>query len=202
MLERRASWRRSCRRSMPPGWHRFRLAEIIGYEVGDAGPRSRIRFGASPRVLPHDPHLSAKTIAAIGSNCPTSSASGSSRRSARKSDATPRANWPIGWAREGALDRWLLTANPPRMPWHGALRDSPILTYRRFPLTGGALVQRGVGKGPDVARMLAAGRRSRGSPRDFPGADRTAGIADAAVAISGDALPASRRPHRLPAGLA
>ena len=49
-----------------------------------------------------------------------------------------------------------------------------------FPLTGGALVQRGVGKGPDVARLLRQ-VEDAWVAEGFPDADRTAQLADDAV---------------------
>ena len=50
-----------------------------------------------------------------------------------------------------------------------------------FPLTGGALVQRGVDKGPDVARLLKR-IEDRWVAEDFPDAARADAIADEAVA--------------------
>jgi poly(A) polymerase len=51
----------------------------------------------------------------------------------------------------------------------------------RLPLTGGALVERGLAKGPDVARALCA-VEERWISEGFPGADRVATLADEVVA--------------------
>ena len=73
----------------------------------------------------------------------------------------------------GAVDRLLLAGESV-----GAIRDwSPPA----LPLTGGALVERGVRKGPDVARLLRQ-VETRWIAEGFPDADRVAALADAAVA--------------------
>ena len=78
---------------------------------------------------------------------------------------------------ERALDRWLI-ANPQGAEHAQFIRD---WAAPRFPLTGGALVQRGVDKGPDVARLLRQAEDQWVS-EGFPGADRTSAIADEVVA--------------------
>ncbi|PVX29057.1 CCA tRNA nucleotidyltransferase [Sphingomonas pokkalii] len=50
----------------------------------------------------------------------------------------------------------------------------------RLPLTGGALVARGLAKGPDVARALRS-VEAQWIAEGFPGADRVSALADAAV---------------------
>ena len=73
----------------------------------------------------------------------------------------------------GAVDRLLLAGESV-----AAIRDwSPPA----LPLTGGALVERGVRKGPDVARLLRQ-VETRWIAEGFPDADRVAALADAAVA--------------------
>ncbi|MBD8677139.1 CCA tRNA nucleotidyltransferase [Sphingomonas sp. CFBP 13720] len=75
---------------------------------------------------------------------------------------------------EGAIDRALLAGDIDAV---AELRDwtRPVL-----PLSGGALVERGLAKGPDVARALRAVETQWIAER-FPDADRTAAIADAVV---------------------
>lgn len=78
---------------------------------------------------------------------------------------------------ERALDRWLI-ANPEDAENARLIRD---WTVPAFPLTGGAIVARGVDKGPDVARLLKL-VEDRWIAEGFPDADRTGAIADDAVA--------------------
>jgi len=74
---------------------------------------------------------------------------------------------------QGAVDRLLLAGEDPR----------PIAGWAlpRLPIAGGALVARGLDKGPAVAAALKA-VESRWIAEDFPDAARTAAIADAVVA--------------------
>ena len=78
---------------------------------------------------------------------------------------------------ERALDRWLL-AHPDDAENARFIRDwaAPI-----FPLSGGAIVARGVDKGPDVARLLRM-VEDRWIADGFPDAERAGGLADEAVA--------------------
>ncbi len=73
----------------------------------------------------------------------------------------------------GAVDRLLLAGEPV-----DAIRD---WTPPTLPLTGGALVGRGIGKGPEVARLLRQ-IESRWIAEGFPDAARVDELADAAVA--------------------
>ncbi|MET3437528.1 poly(A) polymerase [Sphingomonas sp. 1185] len=73
----------------------------------------------------------------------------------------------------GAVDRLLLAGESV-----AAIRD---WTPPALPLTGGALVERGVRKGPDVARLLRQ-VETRWIAEGFPDAGRVAELADAAVA--------------------
>lgn len=78
--------------------------------------------------------------------------------------------------REAALDRWLLSDAPVE-----SAREIVAWTVPRFPLGGGAIVARGVGKGPDVARLLRQ-VEDTWVAEGFPGRDRVDVLADAAVA--------------------
>ncbi|WP_454278219.1 CCA tRNA nucleotidyltransferase [Sphingomonas sp. Marseille-Q8236] len=73
----------------------------------------------------------------------------------------------------GAIDRLLLAGEPvePIRDW----------TPPTLPLTGGALVARGIGKGPEVARLLRQ-IETRWIAEDFPDEARVGALADAAVA--------------------
>ena len=87
-------------------------------------------------------------------------------------DAAPRAlAFTLGT--DAALDRLLLTGEP-----IDAVRD---WTPPRFPLTGGAIVARGIAAGPEVARLLKAVER-RWVDEEFPDAARAEALADEAVA--------------------
>jgi poly(A) polymerase len=72
-----------------------------------------------------------------------------------------------------AIDRLLLAGESIE-----AIRDwtPPLL-----PLTGGALVERGIGKGPEVARLLRM-IETRWIAEDFPDVDRVSDIANEVVA--------------------
>ena len=88
--------------------------------------------------------------------------------------------------REGAVDRWLLSVDEPFDAVLGA-RDILSWPIPAFPLTGGAIVARGVDKGPDVARLLKV-VEDRWIAEGFPDAARANVIADEAVAqLSRDA---------------
>ncbi|MCT8002461.1 CCA tRNA nucleotidyltransferase [Sphingomonas sanguinis] len=73
----------------------------------------------------------------------------------------------------GAIDRLLLAGEPvePIRDW----------TPPTLPLTGGALVARGIGKGPEVARLLRQ-IETRWIAEGFPDEARVGALADAAVA--------------------
>ncbi|KTF68966.1 CCA tRNA nucleotidyltransferase [Sphingomonas sp. HT-1] len=81
--------------------------------------------------------------------------------------------------RETAEDRVLLALSDPAVLPHAwsQLREWDI---PRLPLTGGALVERGLAKGPDVARALRA-VEDRWIAEGFPPADRVAALADSVV---------------------
>jgi poly(A) polymerase len=75
---------------------------------------------------------------------------------------------------EGAIDRLLLSDDEEAA---GAVADLCDWVRPQFPLTGGALVARGIGKGPDVARTL---RRIEDQwiAEGFPDAARVAALTD------------------------
>ncbi|MEH3039488.1 MAG: CCA tRNA nucleotidyltransferase [Sphingomonas paucimobilis] len=76
---------------------------------------------------------------------------------------------------EGAVDRLLLAGDP------AAAAMVAGWTRPTLPLSGGALVERGLARGPDVARALRQ-VEDRWIAEGFPDADRTAEISDAVVA--------------------
>lgn len=80
---------------------------------------------------------------------------------------------------EMALDRWLLHAPEPMDRDLGA-RDISTWPIPRFPLSGGAIVARGVAKGPDVARLLRQ-VEDQWIAEGFPDASRVEAMADQVV---------------------
>lgn len=76
---------------------------------------------------------------------------------------------------EGAVDRLLLAGDP------AAAAQVAGWTRPTLPLSGGALVERGLARGPDVARALRQ-VEDRWIAEGFPDAQRTAAIADDVVA--------------------
>ncbi|WP_066716922.1 CCA tRNA nucleotidyltransferase [Sphingomonas pituitosa] len=82
--------------------------------------------------------------------------------------------------REGAEDRLLLAAGDETLLGQG-WRQLAGWDIPRLPLSGGALVQRGLAKGPDVARALRA-IEEQWIAEAFPDAARVDAIADAVVA--------------------
>ncbi|HSI17136.1 MAG TPA: CCA tRNA nucleotidyltransferase [Sphingomonas sp.] len=81
--------------------------------------------------------------------------------------------------REMATDRWLLWIDEPFDARLGAV-DIQSWDIPTFPLTGGALVEAGVRKGPDVARLLHQ-IEDQWIAEDFPDAARVAQLAAEAV---------------------
>lgn len=150
-----------------------RLARVAALE-GEAGiaPDPIRRLAA---LLPDDP----KTGEVIGARLKMSIAQ--RRRLAMALDAgvlpPPRAlAYRLGLV--GATDRLLL---------HGAVETVPALLEQivdwevpRLPIGGGVLVERGIGRGPDVARTLRV-IEDQWVEEDFPGEPRFALIVDAAV---------------------
>uniref|UniRef100_UPI0035CC4478 CCA tRNA nucleotidyltransferase n=1 Tax=uncultured Sphingomonas sp. TaxID=158754 RepID=UPI0035CC4478 len=150
-----------------------RLARVAGFEAqADLVPDPLRRLAA---VLPRDPALGES----VGARLKLSKAQ-RKRLISALSDPTGSPH-PLAYrlGRDGALDRWLLTVEEPAEAVIGA-RDILHWPIPSFPLTGGALVQRGVGKGPDVARLLKQ-IEDQWVAENFPDADRTTSLADAAV---------------------
>ncbi|MFV0624606.1 CCA tRNA nucleotidyltransferase [Sphingomonas sp. ac-8] len=79
---------------------------------------------------------------------------------------------------EGAIDRLLLSDDGEAA---AAIADLSDWVRPQFPLTGGALVARGIGKGPDVARTLRH-IEDQWIAEGFPDAERVAALTDAALA--------------------
>ena len=149
-----------------------RLADLAAREaeVGLAPDPFR-RLAA---VLPHDPALGE----AIANRLKLSNA----QRKRIITALAPPGGTPAALAyrlgRDGALDRWLLTTSgDDAVAGARTIADFAIPT---FALTGGALVQRGVGKGPDVARILRQVEEAW-IAEGFPDAGRIAALADDAV---------------------
>lgn len=82
--------------------------------------------------------------------------------------------------REAAEDR-LLRASPEDAALIAGWQQIAGWEIPRLPLTGGALVARGLAKGPDVARALRA-IEDQWIAEDFPAAERVEAIADGVVA--------------------
>jgi poly(A) polymerase len=78
--------------------------------------------------------------------------------------------------RETALDRLLLSNRD-----IAQIEEIKSWEAPRLPLSGGALVARGLAKGPDVARALRA-VEDRWIAEGFPGEERAAALADEVVA--------------------
>jgi len=149
-----------------------KLQEVADYEALATIPLDPLRRLAA--LLPRDPALGE----AVANRLKLSNAQRKRIISAlgEPGGTPPALAYRLG--RDGALDRWLLTTRGTEAVTGAqaiAAFDIPA-----FPLTGGALVQRGVGKGPDVARMLRQVEETW-IAEGFPDADRTAAIADAAV---------------------
>lgn len=144
-----------------------RLAALADREAAAGVPAHAIRRLAA--LIPPDPGLAGEIAARLR----LSNAQRKRLESAAMPiDAPPRAlAYRIG--AEAAIDRLLLAGFPlaPLIDW-----TPPV-----FPLKGGALVQRGLGKGPAVAAAL---RRIEDAwvAEGFPGDARVAELTDAVVA--------------------
>ena len=151
-----------------------RLARVAAAEVqAELAPDPLRRLAA---VLPRDPVLGEN----VGARLKLSNAQ-RKRIVSALTDPTDSPH-PLAYrlGRDGALDRWLLTVEDAADAVRGA-REIVAWEIPRFPLTGGALVQRGVNKGPDVARLLKQ-IEDRWVAETFPDAARANAIADEAVA--------------------
>ncbi|OYY90166.1 MAG: polynucleotide adenylyltransferase [Sphingomonas sp. 28-66-16] len=151
-----------------------RLARLVDREAEaglDADPIRRLAA-----LLPPDP----QTGEAVGARLKLSTAQ--RKRLASALVPAQGAVQPLAYrlGREGAIDRWLLTTPSDADAVRGA-RDLVAWEVPRLPIGGGALVARGLTKGPDVARTLR-GIEDQWIAEGFPSAERVAAIADAAVA--------------------
>ncbi|MBN9787230.1 CCA tRNA nucleotidyltransferase [Pseudonocardia sp. TMWB2A] len=80
---------------------------------------------------------------------------------------------------EGARDLWLIDGEGARL--RQAMADLTDWTVPRLPIGGGAIVARGIAKGPDVARLLQR-VEAQWVAEGFPDAARVEAIADDVVA--------------------
>lgn len=151
-----------------------RLAVIHRVEVVAGLPADPVRRLAA--LLPDDPAIGE----AIGARLKLSNAQ-------RKRLATALAPQPgiapralaYRLGSDGAADQLILhRPEAEALAGLAAIADWPV---PRLPLSGGTLVERGIGKGPDVARTLRA-IEDRWVAEDFPDETRLAAITDAAVA--------------------
>ncbi|OYW21657.1 MULTISPECIES: CCA tRNA nucleotidyltransferase [unclassified Sphingomonas] len=150
-----------------------RLAQVAALEA-NAGI-SPDPFRRLAALLPDD----AATGEAIGARLKMSTAQ--RRRLATALDATqvqpPRAlAYRLGLA--GAIDRLFLHTPPNKAATQ--FREIADWAVPSLPISGGALVDRGIGRGPDVARTLRA-IEDQWVDEDFPGDARLAEITAAAV---------------------
>ncbi|HEY0622982.1 CCA tRNA nucleotidyltransferase [Sphingomonas sp.] len=147
-----------------------RLAALAGYEAAADLPPEPVRRLAA--VLPAD----AAANEAVGARLKLSNAERQALASAIRADF---AEGPLALAYrigpDRAADRLLLAGDA------AGARQAAGWVPPRLPLSGGALIGRGLSKGPDVAKAL---RRieDRWIAEGFPGAERAGQIADAVVA--------------------
>jgi poly(A) polymerase len=148
------------------------LATVAHHEVAAGLAPDPLRRLAA--VLPHDPAVGE----AIANRLKLSNA----QRKRIIAALGPTENTPAALAyrlgRDSALDRWLLTTGGAEAV--AGARAIAGFVIPAFPLSGGALVERGVGKGPDVARMLRQ-VEAQWIAEGFPDPARTGQIADEAV---------------------
>ncbi|TGX52382.1 CCA tRNA nucleotidyltransferase [Sphingomonas gei] len=146
------------------------LARVAGRELAAGVAPHPIRRLAA--LLPQDP----ATADQLGARLKLSNA----ERKRLVTAVTPldQAPQPLAYRLgvEGAVDQLLLSERPVEEAI--AIRDWQL---PRLPLTGGALVERGLAKGPDVARALRA-VEDRWIAEGFPDEARVAALADEAVA--------------------
>ena len=147
-----------------------RLARLAAAEAGAGLSPDPIRRLAA--LLPRE----AAANDAVGARLKLSNAERQALASAIRDDLAenPRAlAYRIGAGR--AADRLLLAGEPV------AASEVASWTPPRLPINGGALIERGLSKGPEVAKALRA-IEDRWIAEGFPDAARTGRIADAVVA--------------------
>ena len=155
-----------------------RLARVAAAEAGAGLAPNPIRRLAA--LLPDDPALGE----AVGARLKLSNADRKRLASALSPELADPQPLAYRLGTEGALDRWLLHVPD---PIEGARRIT-AWPLPRFPLTGGAIVARGIAKGPEVARLLRA-VEDQWIAEGFPDAARVEAIADQRV---GNALRSAR----------
>lgn len=147
-----------------------RLRRVAAAEdAADLTPNAIRRLAA---LLPDDPAIGE----AVGARLKLSNADRKRLASALSSElGSPQ---PLAYriGTEPALDRWLLHA---ANPVEGA-RAIAAWPVPRFPLSGGAIVARGVAKGPDVARLRRE-IEEQWIAEGFPDAARVNAITDQVV---------------------
>jgi len=150
-------------------------------EITDAGPLAHLAARETETGIAPDPIRRLAALLPPGTTDPVGARLKFSRLQRRRLDAAKLA--PEGNAHalayhagvESAVDRLLLSDRPL------AELEVQHWTRPRFPLTGGAIVARGIKAGPDVARLLHEAE-SRWVAEGFPDAARAEAIADAVVA--------------------
>ena len=155
-----------------------RLARVAAAEAAAGLSPAPIRRLAA--LLSDDPALGE----AVGARLKLSNADRKRLASALSAELAEPQPLAYRLGTDGALDRWLLHAPDPA---EGArlIAGWPV---PRFPLTGGAIVARGIAKGPEVARLLRA-VEAQWMAEGFPDANRVDAIADQIV---GSALRSTR----------
>jgi len=151
-----------------------RLARVAGFERDAGLPPDPIRRLAA--MLPRDPAIGE----AVGARLKLSN---QQRRRLVSALEEWRGAPHVGayrLGREMATDRWLLSATAPMDAVTGT-RDIQSWDIPVLPLTGGALVEAGVRKGPDVARLLRE-IEEQWIAENFPDQARVAQLAAEAVA--------------------
>jgi poly(A) polymerase len=126
-------------------------------------------------LLPDDPAIGE----AVGARLKLSNADRKRLVSALQKSVGPPHPLAYRLGTEMALDRWLLHV-PESMDRDLRARDIGSWPVPRFPLSGGAIVARGVAKGPEVARLLRA-VENQWVAEGFPDAARVKAIADQVV---------------------
>jgi poly(A) polymerase len=153
-----------------------RLAQLAAYETGFASATGSDPIRRLAALLPPDPAVAD----AVGARLKLSNVQ--RRRLLAATDRSPFESaqalaYQIG--KEQAIDRILLTFPPGEaQARYASLADWDV---PRCPLTGGAIVARGIKAGPEVARLMGV-VQDHWVAEGFPDAARVEAIADAVVA--------------------
>lgn len=149
-----------------PEAHVEGLQELVAAELRNGIAPDPLRRLAA--LLPADVTLAEQIAARFRlSGAQKKRLAAAARRSESASDAPRALAYRLGL--DGALDRVLITGGDasPVMGW----------TIPQFPLKGGQIVAKGVGKGPEVARILQE-VESRWIDEHFPDAERVEALLD------------------------